>query len=313
MDSLSAAICRLPDTHPKYKILLDRYAALDSGIGGEKRVEDTLRYAPFSFDTRIFFDLHLFLSEYFQLDVTIITPSYVLVLEVKNISGILTFNDDPHLIRTNPDGSKDGFDSPVSQLERNCELFSTWLMKRGIDLPVIGAIVSAYPKQIVEKSPAAATILYPKLIPAFIKKLLEEHKSKSIDNKTFQWITSEIKKSHSIYVPNPLANTNGISKKDFQTGVKCAKCGVFGMRKHLKKWVCESCGYKSRVAHYQAVKEWFLLFGGKMTNRDCREFLGVDNIHAATRILKGMELKQEGSFRNRVYWMDLRSLKIPIE
>ena len=199
LDGLDAAISRLPNHHPKYKILLDRHSALESGIGGEKRVEDTLRYHPLPFENRIYFDLHLFSTEYFQLDATILTPSYVLILEIKNISGILSFNDDPpHLMRTNPDGSKDGFDSPVPQLERNCELLSEWLSKRGMALPVIGAIVLAYPKQIVDKAPAATSILYPKLIPAYIKKLFDEHRSKSLDKKTFLRLTSEIIKSHSI-------------------------------------------------------------------------------------------------------------------
>ncbi|HWO75398.1 MAG TPA: nuclease-related domain-containing protein [Bacillus sp. (in: firmicutes)] len=313
-DGLDAAISRLPNHHPKFKILKDRHTALESGIGGEKRVEDTLRSHSLPFENRIFFDLHLFSTENFQLDAIILTPSYVLILEIKNISGILSFNDDPpHLMRTNSDGSKDGFDSPVPQLERNCELLSKWLSKKSIDLPVFGAIVLAYPKQIVDKSPAATTILYPKLIPAYIKKLFDEHRSKSLDKKSFHRLISEIMRSHSIYVPNPIADTYGISKNDFKTGVKCKECGIFGMRKYFKKWVCDSCGNRSGVAHYHAMKDWFLLFGARMTNRDCREFLGVDNKHKATRILQSMDLKHEGSFRDRVYWMDLRTFKIPSE
>ena len=50
-----------------------------------------------------------------------------------------------------------------------------------------------------------------------------------------------------------------------------------------------------------------------MTNRDCREFLRVDNKHKATRILQSIDLKHEGSFRDRVYWIDLRTFKIPSE
>ena len=80
------------------------------------------------------------------------------------------------------------------------------------------------------------------------------------------------------------------------------------MDKVIKGWHCESCGIYSKTAHEKTVKEWFLLFGGKMTNTDCREFLHV-NMKTATRILQSMNLRSEGSYRNRTYTMDFGKLR----
>ncbi|GIN20640.1 hypothetical protein J1TS3_17740 [Siminovitchia fordii] len=43
--------------------------------------------------------------------------------------------------------------------------------------------------------------------------------------------------------------------------------------------------------------------GREMTNKDCREFLGVD-MNIASRILNSMDLNRTGSCRYRRYTLD---------
>ena len=73
------------------------------------------------------------------------------------------------------------------------------------------------------------------------------------------------------------------------------------MTKYRGGWRCPTCSYKSSHAHVQAIRDWFLLFGGKMTNKDCREFLNIPQRSTATRILQSMQLHTEGEKRNRTY------------
>lgn len=165
------------------------------------------------------------------------TPWYGVVLEVKNIGGVLEFKDNPpQLIRIRDDGHKDGFESPVVQLERNCECLTDWLRSRNIDLPIYGAIVLAYPKQIVACSPAKTKLLYPYLIPSFIKSIPRQ--IKKLDNEAFNWLSAEILNSHQRFIPKPICETYSLPFRDFHTGVRCDACGRFGMIKLRRTWYC---------------------------------------------------------------------------
>ncbi|MDQ0200968.1 nuclease-related domain-containing protein [Neobacillus ginsengisoli] len=232
------------------------------------------------------------------------TPWYGAVLEVKNIGGVLEFRDNPpQLIRTREDGHKDGFESPVVQLERNCELLKEWLMRRSIHLPIYGAVVLAYPKQIVAVSPAKTKLLFPNLIPSFIRSIPQQ--GKKLDKETFDWVSADLVKSHQIFIPKPICETYDIPFSEFKTGVRCEACGRIRMVKLPRTWYCPHCKVTNSQAHFKTLREWFLIFKRNITNRECRDFLQINDIQVAKRILQMMNWQSQGTFRNRLYIMDL--------
>ncbi|MBW8350665.1 NERD domain-containing protein [Bacillus sp. IITD106] len=284
-----------------------KIASAEAGIAGETKVADVLLRNTFSIDHRIFHDLSLTSSTQFQMDTLFLTRLFALILEVKNISGILEFRENPpQLIRTKLDGQIDGFESPAAQVERNVVLFKEYLSQFGIDIPIIGAVVLAYPKQIVKVAPKRTKILFPNLVPQYIKNLY--HLPQKIDVKTLDFLTSQLLESHQPYIPKPICEKYDIPKHDFKTGVACPSCGFLGMIKYKKGWVCPYCKITNRSAHIKAIRDWFLLFGDKMTNKDCREFLHLEKPQTATRILQNMNLTSEGTYRNRTYKMNFNHL-----
>ncbi|MEH7333248.1 nuclease-related domain-containing protein [Neobacillus drentensis] len=300
LEGLIAAQNRLSSGHPCMPILAAKQASVEAGIGGEERVSEIFRKHSFPFEHRIFHDLSPTSDEQFQMDNFFFSPWYGLVLEVKNIAGILEFKDNPpQLIRTREDGHRDGYESPVVQLERNRDLLGAWLRSRGINLPIYGAVVLAYPKQIVAVPPAKTKILFPNLIPSYIRSIPQQ--GKQLDINTLHWLSKELLASHQRFIPKPISESFSIPFGDFKPGVRCEECGRFGMIKLPRTWNCPFCGARDHNAHQRALLEWFLIFKRSITNRECREFLGVD-IHTATRILQGMNLKFEGTFRNRTYF-----------
>ena len=122
-----------------------------------------------------------------------------------------------------------------------------------------------------------------------------------MDEKTFSLLINDLLHSDKEYIPKPLCVTYSLQKSDIFTGVCCPSCRFLGMTKYRGGWRCPACAQKSSHAHVQAIRDWFLLFGGKMTNRDCREFLNISQRQTATRILQSMELHTEGEKRNRTY------------
>ncbi|MEH7481745.1 nuclease-related domain-containing protein [Neobacillus drentensis] len=303
LEGLIAAQQRLSAGHSLQPVLAAKRASVEAGIGGEERVAEVFRKHPFPAEHHIFHDLSPAWSENFQMDTFGLTPWGGVVLEVKNIGGSLEFKDNPpQLIRTREDGHKDGFENPVVQLERNRGLISDWLLNRNILLPIYGAVVLAYPKQMVTVPPAKTKILFPSLIPSFMKSIPQQ--ANKLDQETFHWLSAKLLKSHQPFIPKPICAAYGIPFGDFRSGVRCLPCGRFGMVKLPRTWCCPHCGANDHLAHLRTLREWFLICNRTITNKECREFLGVGDIHTAKRILLGMNLRSQGTYRDRCYFMD---------
>jgi hypothetical protein len=304
---LIAAQSRIPANHPMISVLASKQSIIEAGIGGEQQVAEVLGRYKFSFRNNIFHDLSLSSDTYFQIDHLLKTPHYGVILETKNMAGTLEFRDNPpQLVQKREDGQIKYYESPVVQLERNIELFSVWLEERDIDLPLYGAIVLAYPKQHVEIPPANTKILFPNLIPPFIKGLSQQ--GKRLDTPTFNRLSGEIIRCHQTYIPKPICESYQVPTSDIQPGVRCEACGKIGMKKLPRTWHCSVCKVTNHLAHRGTLVEWFLVVKRTITNRECREFLGVD-IYTANRILNSMNLVCKGTFKDRVYRMDFRKNK----
>jgi rubredoxin len=307
LEGLIVAQSRLSTSHSLLPVLAAKQASVEAGIGGEERVAEIFRRHSFSFANHLFHDLSPSSDEKFQMDTVALTPWFGVVLEVKNIGGVLEFKDNPpQLIRTREDGHKDGFESPVVQLERNQDLLGTFLQGRNIRLPIYGAVVLAYPKQIVAVPPAKTKLLFPNLLPTYIRSLPQQ--GKKLDHETFNWLSAELLHSHQPFVPKPISEAYKIPYKDFKPGVRCGVCGRIGMVKLPRTWYCPFCEATDHLAHERNLREWFLIFKRTITNRECREFLGVDDIDTAKRILQSMDLTPEGKNRYRLYRADLSKL-----
>lgn len=293
---------RLPSQHEAIPVMRSKHAAVQAGFGGEQELDKVFESYAFSMKHGIFHDLSLASSTYFQVDTLFITPWYAVLFEVKNIAGELTVTKNPpQLIRVLDSGQVSGYKSPIAQLESNCELFQDWLHSRNISLPVYGAVVLAYAKQRIEVFDTNIPVLFPSAVPSFIRKLPTT--SPLLDDETFADLMTQLRGSHREFIPSPICETYKIQRNDIRTGVICPGCGFVGMDKYMGGWRCLSCGGTSRDAHRQAIRDWFLLFGGGMRNKDCREFLRVDRQQTAHRLLASMELEVDGAKRNRSYIM----------
>ncbi|WP_261369568.1 nuclease-related domain-containing protein [Siminovitchia fortis] len=299
MGGIQASIKRLHPRHEAIPILTAKASSLEAGISGEIKLAETLRKHSFPFEHRVFHDLSLVSSALFQIDTLFLTRFYAVVFEVKNIGGRLEFKDDPpQLVRRRETGEVDGFESPAAQVERNGDLLELWLKGHGIQIPVYRIVVLAYPKQIIDKAPAKTQVLFPNYVPPFIHAL--PRKQAILDSKTFRWLTAKLLNSHINYIPRPVCDIYNIPPRDIQTGVICSHCDAIGMVKIKRSWRCRSCGSLDHKAHERGVREWFLIMGREMTNKDCREFLRVD-MNTASRILCSMDLNSIGSCRYRKY------------
>lgn len=301
LDSLSAAVRRIVPYHTKEQALQSRLSAVQAGYAGELVLDRVFEHYMFSFPHAIFHDLSLNSSTRFQVDTLFVTSSHAVVLEVKNIAGALTLrNNPPQLIRTLENGQTNSFESPVSQLERKIELLQDWLVCRSIHLPVKGAIVLAHPKHAVSAETAEVPFLYPSGIPSYLRRLASSTSVLLPDQ--FSLLNDQLLQGHHDFFPQPICESYSLTNQDFRSGVFCETCAAPTMLKSRLNWYCSVCEEKSTKAGDQAIRDWFLLFGGTMSNQQCRDFLHLSNRHMAYRILKKMEFQIVGGSKNRRYF-----------
>ena len=85
-------------------------------------------------------------------------------------------------------------------------------------------------------------------------------------------------------------------------GVLCKKCDYKNVMIYENGiFYCRKCGEKSRTAHLEALSDYRNLFGEWISNRELREFFGIQSQYAANRILKRLNTETRGTFRDRMY------------
>ncbi|WP_397548119.1 NERD domain-containing protein [Rossellomorea yichunensis] len=75
------------------------------------------------------------------MDFLILTPSYVLLIEVKNISGIVTIDPFIRQLTRTYKGITEGFSDPISQVQRQKLLLQKWFSVQKLKHPPIKHLV----------------------------------------------------------------------------------------------------------------------------------------------------------------------------
>ena len=298
---------RLLTSSGKVDVIREQLRTAQAGVNGEKRLREVFEKYTFPFEYYVFHGLNLRSTGKFQIDTLFLSHVGAVLLEMKNIGGYIRFSENSgQLIRTLENGQVDMFECPSVQLNRNKMLLGDWFHMRQMAMPIYGAVVFSKPQQKIDNTREDLKILFPLEVPGYLRSF--GHSSDSVDSLTLQRVVTELEAADRAYNPFPICATYHISPRDIATGVRCEACGMFGMKRISRGWGCKKCGHIDRHAHRQAIAEWFMLFGGMMTNRACREFLHVADVDVAKRLLSGMDISFRGTTKGREYWMDMKDI-----
>lgn len=305
---LKALERRLLSSSGKREWIVEELRVVQAGVNGERKLRSIFEKYTFPFEYYVFHDLHLQSAGKFQIDTLFLSRFGAVILEMKNIGGQLHFPEDRfQIVRTLEDGKTDSFECPSVQLERNKMLLGDWLHVRQISMPIQGAVVFARPQQQFANTRKGLRILFPLEVPGYLRSL--ENSSKCIDATALKETVTALLAANRAYNPFPICSTYQIDPRHIATGVLCKTCGLFGMIRISRGWVCESCGHIDRHAHRQAIADRFMLLGGALTNRECRQFLHIQDSDVAKRLLKGMPISYQGTNKGRKYWMELKDIE----
>ena len=177
-----------------------------------------------------------------------------------------------------------------------------FLDTQNISIPIFGAVVFPFNNVNIHREDSGLPILMAKELPLFLHKHIEKSTETTTMNEIKHIILSHLRDR----TPVPLCQYYKIDVSTLRRGVHCENCGQLGMKKLRMTWYCQSCQYQSKDAHIRALRDYYMLVGETISNRECRELLNIESQYVAKRLLQKLNLSSTGSDRNRKY--DLSTL-----
>ncbi|WP_158211741.1 nuclease-related domain-containing protein [Alkalihalobacterium alkalinitrilicum] len=298
---LEALLRRLPSDHPKRNQLKEDLAKNKAGYNGEKAIDYHLLLLPDDKYT-ILHDIRIphNNTHYFQIDSLIITPKYLLILEVKNINGSLHFDQTFHqLIRTINEG-EEAFPDPILQVQRQTSQLRMWLEKHKFpSIPICSFVVISNPSTIIKAAPNKV-VIHAASLPHKINKLDKFYTQDILTLKEIKKLSNLLTKQHQPLDQNILQHYH-IPQTDIITGVYCPECFHISMIRKRGKWFCPQCLNLSRDTHIPSLKDYSFLIGKEITNQQAREFLNITSITVTKKLLLSSNLQYSGDKKGRKY------------
>ncbi|MEO4052581.1 nuclease-related domain-containing protein [Solibacillus sp. CAU 1738] len=277
---LAAIMRRLDTSHIDYQYCSEQHKMTVAGIAGENSVHYYLQELTVP---------HLLIrnlclngpsNHKYEIDFLLIFPSFLICLEVKNITGILDFDDEAsQLLRTRADGSVDRFQNPIEQITRHVRLLSTMLP----NVPIESAVVIANRNAIINKKSPRIPIFHADYVTSFIEHNFEKYNQNTID-------------MHEIYhtfTRNHILNSINIKFKlqQLKIGVFCPKCD-FNQEMIFRSgtFICPRCRIKDKYAHFYALEDYRLLVDNKISNEQFRKLCNIPSRDAAKRLLSKLAI-----------------------
>ncbi|MCA1056603.1 NERD domain-containing protein [Rossellomorea aquimaris] len=296
-----ALLRRIPQNSPHRPKIKEDLLKYWSGYHGECKVDRHLSTLSQK-NVLILNDLQIPIGKTtFQIDSLLIFKSVALILEVKNISGMLNIGGEfNQFSRTNNDGIITGFTNPISQAERYSHHLRQWLKANGFaQLPVDYLVVFTNPSSVLNGLPNSKQFKQRVIkVADLLKKLSEiqtDYPKTVLCDRDAKKAAKKLLKAH---IDPPIFTK---IEETILTGVQCVNCRTFGMERKKASWYCNSCGSYDKQAHVQAIFDYFLLVNPKISNKQARSFLHVNSSKVVHGILNSMRLNSQGENKNKQY------------
>ncbi|MCM3086616.1 NERD domain-containing protein [Bhargavaea ginsengi] len=271
-----------------------------AGFAGEKKADFYLEEARMKDKPLVLKDVMIPSGgKHVQVDTLVLHPAFILVLEIKNMTGELHFDEDTGQFYRVKNGVREGMRNPEDQLNR--AVIATERFLASIDLPVRvhGAIVLASYNGLIVQAPVSRPIFPVDRLPGHIEKLEKENRA-ILRRSDLQYaadalnLLSREKKDQYF----KWYNLTGI---DIETGVRCPGCFKIVMDRMHGKWICKSCNTASADAHLAALQEYRVMYGDEITSKKMMDFLQLPNLSLANRLLRERFPTVNNSKRNKRY------------
>lgn len=287
-----ALLKRLNDGSPSTEFIREEIRKMDAGVRGENRLVSRLRELRLNGKFRVFSDVCLELDDWkVQIDCLLVTDRCCIVLESKNISGRLYFNEELDEFYKEENGTETPISNPYFQLMRHIRFMKEFLRNILPQMKVTGAVIMTAKSCRIMQKPTHYPIYKLESMVERVTQIYNSSGGVSYSVGELEVVERQLVENRSAFEYPPLCEYYRINASEIRFGVECPSCGVLGMLRTGKTWTCPSCRKRERNAHKKAVDDYFWLIDNKITNRDFRKFCMVDSIYVASRMLSNMELQ----------------------
>ena len=275
--------------------LQSKYHTLRAGYNGERRVDR--EWKEVNVPGLLFHDFSCFneFGHTHQMDTVFVCKHFVLVVEVKNVSGRIDFDDrSRQFVRTREDGKLESMMNPVDQVKRHRELLEIESLHWPEYVPIEGAIVIANPSCVIGSVSDEVPIFTVTGLRTKVRELVKKYEHVSVNPRIVRGYLESLYK--------PIHKVDWKLNVPVRNGVFCGACQEI-MLHGSKGFICMKCGQRDRdgSAIRQALNDYRVLYGSEITNRAFRDFVGIQNADTAYRILNRLLTEKKGANKARVY------------
>ncbi|MGJ9459343.1 nuclease-related domain-containing protein [Oceanobacillus sp. CF4.6] len=294
---------RLILNHPIKDIVNSQARILRAGYNGEAALQFPLSFLPYD-DFLIFHHLRIPDAHgFFQIDILLLSKEFLLIIEVKNIDGEVSFDDIGQSIRRK-EGKEDSFTNPIEQINLQHIRLLRWL--RNYNLPTIPiekiAVYSSRHtilKDLTNDKAISNTVIRKDKILSKIEEIKQKHPIPVLTEDQLMELSYKLLSAHTEESIDALEKFK-VSPEELITGVICPECGEVPMIRKSGKWNCIHCKTISKTAHKQDLRDYALLICEYISNKNAREFLQLPSTNTARNLLKG-NYRQIGDTSGRKY------------
>ena len=231
-----------------------------------------------------------------QMDSIVLTSHFLLILEIKNITGTLLYKPHHHeFSRLRKDGVVENFTDPFEQAYRHQLFIERLLHSWHIKLPVTYAVVIVNQNAVLDESLRGYPIFHLTGLRRYIHHLFSTFSACDVDLAHVSKRLLELIQRHP--PKRRVTDTDRLKK-----GVLCVKCEFKSwMEYENRSWCCRTCGTRDKNALRWALHDYRLLISERITNQQFREFVGIESIHTASKILTRSGLEKVGDNKGRAY------------
>lgn len=302
IEAMKTLLKRLPVTHASYAKVSKEIWTTTAGDLGEDIVFRELEKVRLPYNHAVFHKLLLYAENAFELDILLLTPFGAVILEVKNITGELEFFENPaQLVQTKDNGDINKYSCPATQLNEYKYQLQQFFTEQNMPIPIHGAVVFAFQNSFVKNSTKKATILHRNEVRHYLRNL--QNNTPILGNQEIERLKEILLKKNNPYMHFPLTKYFSLNPNDLIRGVECLKCGFIGMQKMKRTWFCPKCRTNDALASGHTISSYFLINKDSISNKECREFLLLNNSDEAKRILSSSELVKIGEGKTTHYKM----------
>ncbi|SEB00377.1 Nuclease-related domain-containing protein [Thalassobacillus cyri] len=297
---------RLASDHPQYAGVKTDLAMYQSGYRGELALDYHLNFL----DEKESFILHgvrLQNRNFFQIDTLVLTNKFFLIVEVKNLTGVIRFDHGFGQMTQERYGENRPFKDPIAQADNQAFQLQSWLIKQEIRSIPIETLVVFVSSNVhltrVGESCVDDRIIHAGKLNEVFKTLHQKYQRPLLELHEIRKLAIRMKKQNQPLRLDMMKKYK-LTASDIVPGVICESCGGLPMIRKNGIWECRGCGHQNKNSHLETFKDFQLLFKDTISNREARWLLQLDDQQVMSKILGRSGLQHNGGIKGRRYFLN---------